>query len=1305
MSSVQGAGKPGVNIVPQNYQNFYNKVLAPKTGLGAQLSAVGQMVGPNIKAFTSGQRNLPAEVEQLQTQYANKLKNPVSRTITNLALSTSLRPWASTFQNVRDIPQWVPQDLNKIKSGGVNGLLGGADIVGKTMGIASGPFSVTPAGALYQTGVPMAAKGVQLAREGKPVNVAAMSQGPSENAFVSSALGLKNLKVKIKGQEVELPTNAVVDFVSMVLLSKLGSASSKAIDLNKMTKEYSKLTAAGDMEGAQNLLQNMVNKYPKDFGDLRTFEQGLQGLQPNQFRLMEKGIGLPQTTSTNITSAEELSAVTKNSLLNNPGSAKPGVIENYSNKEAITSLANNGKNLEGRIVVSVNDNGDLVLEDGRHLLEAYRQNGLGIPEGKLSFSTPEAEALYRQKMGLAQLSPEAQSFDEFLKSNKTYTYEDLQNMNQVASVKSQDPEFLKEFDKRFSKFYGSQQAARTTGAVETYKFKDISPEISKEVLFGMEDPNMKVSPKAEEFIKSLSTRYDELYNDAKTSGIDMNKVENYITHVWEQDPQTVINQYRIFKEKFGFGGTRTVPTYQEGIQMGLTPKYNGNPAGIIGEYVTKLEQAKENISMYKWLQDKEVIVPGSSLPDKTGFSPINAPGFPRSVYEIATKDGNGIKNISDWWAPDAVAQKINKFYAKPENDFWGKVLHATGSYSTGLQEVGLSGGIGPANFFTGGQTLKEVMAGRVKSPIAAFFRSWSKKASQEYFNANADTIVKMQQHDIPISTALNIEDILPKDLGSKTLGEKIGIVWNKLVNEATFKNFVPSLQVEFFKDTEAAALRGGSSAEEAANIAAQATKNFYGIVNGSDMALRSAWSKDLSRTIFLAPKYKESLINIWANSIKGLKNPFALENRANTKFLISAVASYFIYDKVNYALNGRHMNDNPTGTEDKILIPLRRLGINSDTVIGVPLLPSVGTIPRTLYKMGKDVAKLDLKQAGLESRNLLSFLVKPPLEIMANENYYGGEIYDPAASPQDRAKAIAKHLTAAWITVHPYINSVITRKPGEPLYQTVSKAMELPLRYYTEKSIASKFYYQEQNSTYTKLSKEEKAAFDAVPDADPSDPLASMFKYQVYLKYPAVFNAKKLTAIRTSQDNKQGVDPLYTAPVDVASKYILWKSLPPGSQDAKDLKKANPSVIALATARSDYYTANPIPPKPGAATYNAPQPSDYVQKQMDAKNWKDPQVRAYLDAYQAYQNEQRASMGLTPISSSGGSSYNPMKYFYPRVKKVTMKKNKTYAVKRIKLKKLAVRKLKSPKLAVTKIKKVKKIAVKTSAIKKIKLRA
>ncbi len=59
--------------------------------------------------------------------------------------------------------------------------------------------------------------------------------------------------------------------------------------------------------------------------------------------------------------------------------------EGFSYEEARTGKARNGKDLVDRIVFGKNDWGDIIIKDGRHLLEAYRELELPVPARKVKF--------------------------------------------------------------------------------------------------------------------------------------------------------------------------------------------------------------------------------------------------------------------------------------------------------------------------------------------------------------------------------------------------------------------------------------------------------------------------------------------------------------------------------------------------------------------------------------------------------------------------------------------------------------------------------------------------------------------------------------------------------------------------------------------------------------------------------------------------------------------------------------------------------------------------------------------------------
>lgn len=182
------------------------------------------------------------------------------------------------------------------------------------------------------------------------------------------------------------------------------------LDVTKQVKagvplEQAVQTATSYLLGAKVSTQANVKGFPTA-NPLK--EQVATQLPVNEIKLNEKGIPTanpmiqeaPQTPKTApekaitpkakvspTVNAEEVSKATTNSLLNNPENAlkKPNRLqdEGYSFQEAQTGLTATGKDLPGRIVIGRNDAGEIILKDGTHLLEAYRQKEIPIPDRKI----------------------------------------------------------------------------------------------------------------------------------------------------------------------------------------------------------------------------------------------------------------------------------------------------------------------------------------------------------------------------------------------------------------------------------------------------------------------------------------------------------------------------------------------------------------------------------------------------------------------------------------------------------------------------------------------------------------------------------------------------------------------------------------------------------------------------------------------------------------------------------------------------------------------------------------------------------
>ena len=174
--------------------------------------------------------------------------------------------------------------------------------------------------------------------------------------------------------------------------------------------------------------------------------------------------------------------------------------------------------------------------------------------------------------------------------------------------------------------------------------------------------------------------------------------------------------------------------------------------------------------------------------------------------------------------------------------------------------------------------------------------------------------------------------------------------------------------------------------------------------------------------------------------------------------MAGSILTYMVMDYLNTKTTGNHMNNNPPGTEDKLLIPL-----GDGKTIGVPYMSSIAFLPRLGYKVGKNVVSGNLPQAGREMRGLLSTPIKPLADLASNENYYGQQIYDPELdSTSEKYKKMGLYAFSS--LQHPYIKAAIESKTmNDPLYATISKAGEMPLRFYDFNKLEANRFYDASN--------------------------------------------------------------------------------------------------------------------------------------------------------------------------------------------------------------------------------------------------
>lgn len=542
---------------------------------------------------------------------------------------------------------------------------------------------------------------------------------------------------------------------------------------------------------------------------------------------------------------------------------------------------------------------------------------------------------------------------------------------------------------------------------------------------------------------------DKTRQEAVDSGLDIGYRDNYVPHIWEKSAEEVDKLARGAGMKPRAGFERVIPTYQEGLELGLKPKYK-NPADMMGDYVKNLETTRTNVALLTDLRQQGLIKSGRP---QAGWKTITAEGFPR------TAEGNQLT------APREVARVLNNLYGTSDS-FIDKALAKTAKLNSTWQDIALAGGIPhtPANFFTLSQIFKETALGlgqtvtgspikgakTIYSPLAAFVRSFSQKETDKFVAANQGFIDAMAKRGVPLRFAESTAG------RSATETVRDAFRWDKLFNEPTFGRFMPNLQLNTGKNTFNA-LSKKMGREEAMDVTAEIMKKMYGITD--ELATgRSQAVQDAIGTIAFAPKYRESIVNVLANTVRSL-NPKNFGDKSyslNRRLAVGMGVTYMIYDQLNRATTGHGLGNNPEGKELQLAIPYG--GKDEDgnqKVVYIPFMPSFMTLPRAAVGAVQSAVKGDVKGVTSETGKLLSMPVQTISQLASNKDYFGRPIViDEEAARAGRVEEdspfaqLRKRLGYVAGQASPALpRAAMQAAGGKPLEQVAATALEAPVRF------------------------------------------------------------------------------------------------------------------------------------------------------------------------------------------------------------------------------------------------------------------
>lgn len=572
------------------------------------------------------------------------------------------------------------------------------------------------------------------------------------------------------------------------------------------------------------------------------------------------------------------------------------------------------------------------------------------------------------------------------------------------------------------------------------------------------------------------------------------------------------------KVRPNFVKERFFPDYKTAMKYGLTPKYN-TPASLIAYYHEAMENSIANKNFIETLRSEAKLLPDEDRPD--------------SWVHVSTR----FTGRQTLYGPRPLANFLNGVYRDEENLSLGlRVLKGVSKTFHGIQHLVLSTGVpfstlhsfgfgvGLAkplttaggliaeaplravfgNFSGSLDKLRE--AGTMLKQSLAFFRANSTTLSNRFMEAHTDDLINMAREGIALPMRRDVysraietykkvltdfkgdltgpvpqafkEGVL-KGTGQtiSTTGSAALRVWNKVFTEKTY-DMIGQQTVQIFGDTLRAAKRSGFEDGEASKIAADVTRAFMGLAEVPE----SGRSKTLQESItagFMAPFYREGVMNVLANAVKGSSNQWRNPSYSFPRaLLVGAALSYVLYNLLNKKLNGYYLWDNPPGREFSLRIP------NGNGAMYTEILPSVLTIPRNLMEGAIALAHGDIGTAEQKAASLASIPVSVAVEIAANKDYFGRAIYDPADTAKVKAQKIS--VFAFGNSTSPMINEMYKYFTGaEPLQEAILRGFAAPLKFssaITENyNTVQKVYDNNQALKAAGKTDEANSIYDALP--------------------------------------------------------------------------------------------------------------------------------------------------------------------------------------------------------------------------------
>lgn len=857
------------------------------------------------------------------------------------------------------------------------------------------------------------------------------------------------------------------------------------------------------------------------------------------------------------------------------------------------------------------------------------------------------------------------------------------------------------------------QSARNTAKVSAnqvaQQFKSkLSPSLEWKLVQWSQNPTLKTAEKLKlserdlekgmEVVSNSRRFNDAIFTRARQLGIDLNYLENHIYQIFKESPEKIDNivAAKGLGSKPGFANRRTIESFQQGMEYGLTPKFT-TFAQLNAAMQEALDKAIANQKLVESLKTSGQLLPEGQAP--ASWEPITARFMPKENINF----GNGQSIQQSYFAPPDLARTLNSYLGGQAMGPVDSALAAGAKLSSSLQDIVLSGGVRKVNFFTFAQAYKDTVTGLGQTlmghPIRGaklatdswvnIFRGFIKGNTQRFEAKHAASIKEMAENGLQYSGVNSYENFAPNVADKLVVkgGNKLKNLWNSYANNPTFKEFMYQRRVSMFENLKSSFLRHGKSENEAIKLAVENIKAYDGVMN--DLG-RNKQVNDFFSTIFLAPKYRESVLGSLSNAvIKTLKfnDPSGSLSRG---LGIGMLVSYLGYNALQMKLTGKPLWENPAGKEFELVIPD---GKDKLKYYSVPWMPGFTAVPRRIFGTGAALYKGDLPEAGKQFSSLFSIPISKGGELLSNRDYFGRELIDtkePITSqiPPLIGKMFGPGIVREGINYleaqSKYQKRLDEGKSATPPNPWISGAriLELPIKegklssqFYTFEDKALKGLPDDKKAIYTQIYENDETKFTQAEKLR-----NNLLEAQLKLANPEVLEARKQIELETAKATGQAANPFWSLTPEQQKTVLTIASIPPGEQSKSDLQAQNIEWL------KQYWTANSAfydeLKQKGVISNDTRDPDEYFQISPGMRNLLDqyyalpygtgqrsamirqhPELVDYWNEKREFTNGQRSLLGLPPLADKF-AGFTP---YQKKPRKVAVKKTSPVRAGKIRL--------------------------------------